>query len=155
MAYVPIAKLEKFTGEENNVQVWLNDMEKAITANGWNDNRVMQTIPYFLQDTANGETEAITTYLRCFHRTLCQIQAIQADYFTHICPMHPADLQATVTNARDFEAAELKTNHIQAINLVMNKLSELDSKLKQFSNFINQKLERYLANNQAIYQPPQ
>ncbi|KAG9292981.1 hypothetical protein G9A89_016343 [Geosiphon pyriformis] len=69
--------------------------------------------------------------------------------------MHPADLQAAVINARDFEAAELKANHAQAINLVINGSFELDSKLKQFSNSINQKLEEYLANNQAIYQPPQ
>ncbi|KAG9287932.1 hypothetical protein G9A89_017527 [Geosiphon pyriformis] len=50
--------------------------------------------------------------------------------------MHPADLQAVVTNARDFKAAELKANHVQAINLVMNESSEL-----------NQKLEGYLADN--------
>ncbi|KAG9289708.1 hypothetical protein G9A89_014443 [Geosiphon pyriformis] len=35
-------------------------------------------------------------------------------------------------NARDFKAAELEANHAQAINLVMNGSSELDSKLKQF-----------------------
>ncbi|KAG9288379.1 hypothetical protein G9A89_021410 [Geosiphon pyriformis] len=120
-----------------------------------------------------GDTEAVTTYLECFHRNLCQIQAIQDDYFTapqilnqfirglhsnlfqRVCPMHPVDLPTTVIHARDFEAAELKANHIQAVNLVMNGSSELDSKLKQFSNSINQKLEEYLANNCAIYQPPQ
>ncbi|KAG9298412.1 hypothetical protein G9A89_000411 [Geosiphon pyriformis] len=34
MAYAPIAKLNNFTGKEDNVQVWLNDIEKAITVNG-------------------------------------------------------------------------------------------------------------------------
>ncbi|KAG9295560.1 hypothetical protein G9A89_003863 [Geosiphon pyriformis] len=34
MAYAPIAKLEKFTSEENNAQVWLNNVEKAIATNG-------------------------------------------------------------------------------------------------------------------------
>ncbi|KAG9288978.1 hypothetical protein G9A89_015527 [Geosiphon pyriformis] len=47
------------------------------------------------------------------------------------------DLQATVTNARDFETAKLKANHIQAVNLVMNGSSELDSKLKQFNTLSN------------------
>ncbi|KAG9287479.1 hypothetical protein G9A89_023851 [Geosiphon pyriformis] len=37
MAYAPIAKLDNFMGEENNTQIWLNDVEKAIAANGWND----------------------------------------------------------------------------------------------------------------------
>ncbi|KAG9304599.1 hypothetical protein G9A89_020163 [Geosiphon pyriformis] len=53
MAYASITKIEKFTGKENDAQIWLNDIEKAITANGYNDNRALQTIPYFLQNTAN------------------------------------------------------------------------------------------------------
>ncbi|KAG9286954.1 hypothetical protein G9A89_001192 [Geosiphon pyriformis] len=124
MAYAPIAKLDNFTGEENNAQIWLNNIEKAIMANRWNNGRALQAIPYFLKDTANlwyqslaakpqifnefkteflryfsnnnsincltntfttikqGDTKAVTTYLERFHRNLCQIQAIQADYFT-------------------------------------------------------------------------
>ncbi|KAG9291662.1 hypothetical protein G9A89_022081 [Geosiphon pyriformis] len=198
MTYAPITKLDKFTGEKDNTQVWLNDVEKAITANGWNDARAMQTIPYFLKNTADswyqslvdkpqdfntfkleflryfsnnnsinrlantfttikqGETEAVTTYLGRFHRNLQQIQAIDANYFTasqilnqficglyssilqHVCPLHPATLQDAVTHARNFESAELETNHTHAVNLVMNKSFELDSKLKQFSDSINQ-----------------
>ncbi|KAG9290720.1 hypothetical protein G9A89_011683 [Geosiphon pyriformis] len=193
MVYALIAKLEKFTSKEDNAQVWLNNVEKAIAVNGWNDARAMQAIPYFLQNTANlwyqslinksqdfnafkikflryfsnnnsinklanifttikqGENEAVTTYLECFHRNLHQIQAIDPNYFTvaqilnqficglhssilqHVCPMHPINLQAAITNARDFEATELEANHVQAVNLVMNKLSKLDSKLKQFT----------------------
>ncbi|KAG9297977.1 hypothetical protein G9A89_018805 [Geosiphon pyriformis] len=105
------------------------------------------------------ETEAVTTYLECFHRNLHQIQAIQADYFTApqilnqfirdlcssilqcICPLHLADLQAAVTNAKDFEAAELEANHAQAINLIINELSELDSKLKQFKDILFDNME--------------
>ncbi|KAG9296431.1 hypothetical protein G9A89_015023 [Geosiphon pyriformis] len=47
--------------------------------------------------------------------------------------MHLADLQAAMINARDFEAAELEVNYVQAINLMMNESSKLDSKLKQFN----------------------
>ncbi|KAG9302755.1 hypothetical protein G9A89_009532 [Geosiphon pyriformis] len=53
MAYAPITKLDNFTGKENNAQVWLNDVKKAITANGWNDAQALQAIPYFLKNTAN------------------------------------------------------------------------------------------------------
>ncbi|KAG9293897.1 hypothetical protein G9A89_019235 [Geosiphon pyriformis] len=190
IAYAPIAKLNKFNSKEDDVQVWLNDMAKAITANNWDDARAMQAISYFLQNTTNawyqslaikpqnfngfkteflqyfsnnnsinklantfttirqGDTEAVTTYLGCFHRNLCQIQAIQADYFTvpqilnqfirglrssilqRVRLMHPVDLPITVTYIRDFEAAELEANHAQAVNLAMNGSSELDSKLK-------------------------
>ncbi|KAG9299400.1 hypothetical protein G9A89_014049 [Geosiphon pyriformis] len=34
IAYAFIAKLEKFTSKEDNIQVWLNNVEKAIAANG-------------------------------------------------------------------------------------------------------------------------
>ncbi|KAG9306262.1 hypothetical protein G9A89_016166 [Geosiphon pyriformis] len=202
MTYVPIAKLKKFIGKENNTQAWINDIVKAITANNWNDAKTMQVIPYFLKNTADSwyhslaqkpqnfnafkleflryfsdnnsinhlastfttikqeDTETVTTYLGHFHRNLHQIQAIQADYFTasifqQVHPIHPADFLTAMTHARDFEATELEANHIQAVNLVMNKSSDLDSKLKQFNDNINQKLEGYLANNCAIYQPPQ
>ncbi|KAG9297591.1 hypothetical protein G9A89_007666 [Geosiphon pyriformis] len=200
MAYTPIAKLDKFNGEKDNAQVWLNNVAKAITANNWDNAKVMKVISYFLQDTAdawyqsftiktqnfNGfkteflqyfsnnnsinklantftmirqrDTEAVTTYLGCFHRNLCQIQAIQADYFTvpqilnqFIRGLHNIDLPTAITYAKDFEAAELEANYAQAVNLAMNGSSELDSKLKQFSDSINQKLEEYLADNCTIY----
>ncbi|KAG9303712.1 hypothetical protein G9A89_018609 [Geosiphon pyriformis] len=206
MALTPIAKLEKFTGKEDNAQTWINDVTKAITANNWDDARTMQVISYFLKNTVNSwyyslaqkpqnfnafkieflryfsdnnsinclastfttlkqeDTETVTTYLECFHRNLRQIQAIQADYFTapqilnqfiRVHPIHLVDLSTVVTYARNFEAAELKANHAQTVNLVMNGSSNLNSKLKQFSDSINQKLERYLADNHPIYQPPQ
>ncbi|KAG9289632.1 hypothetical protein G9A89_014367 [Geosiphon pyriformis] len=83
------------------------------------------------------------------------IHGLYSSILQYICPLHPANLQVTVINARDFEATELEANHVQAVNLVMNKSSELDFKLKQFSDSINQKLEEYLADNQTIYQLPQ
>ncbi|KAG9304171.1 hypothetical protein G9A89_019733 [Geosiphon pyriformis] len=42
MTYTSIMKLNKFNGEEDDVQVWLNNVAKAITANNWDDTRVMQ-----------------------------------------------------------------------------------------------------------------
>ncbi|KAG9300353.1 hypothetical protein G9A89_009977 [Geosiphon pyriformis] len=192
MVYAPIAKLDNFTGKEDDTQIWLNNIEKAITANGWNDARAMQAIPYFLKDTTNsynnnsinrlvnvfttikqGETEAVTTYLGRFYRNLRQIQAINTNYFTapqilnqfirdlrssilqHVHPLHPGTLQDAVTHARDFKSAESETNHAQAVNLVMNRSSELDSKLKKFSESINKRLEGYLADNHIIYQSSQ
>ncbi|KAG9288353.1 hypothetical protein G9A89_021384 [Geosiphon pyriformis] len=53
ITYAPIAKLEKFTGNEDKAQTWINDIAKAIVANNWDDARAFQVIPYFLQDTAD------------------------------------------------------------------------------------------------------
>ncbi|KAG9288007.1 hypothetical protein G9A89_017602 [Geosiphon pyriformis] len=46
--------------------------------------------------------------------------------------MYSVDLPTVVTHVKNFEAAKLEANHAQAVNLVMNELSDLDSKLKQF-----------------------
>ncbi|KAG9294411.1 hypothetical protein G9A89_001916 [Geosiphon pyriformis] len=53
MAYAPITKLDNFTGKEDDAQIWLNDVEKAIAANGWNNARAIQAISYFFKDTAD------------------------------------------------------------------------------------------------------
>ncbi|KAG9285019.1 hypothetical protein G9A89_009829 [Geosiphon pyriformis] len=53
MAFALITKLEKFIGEEDDTQAWINNVTKAITANNWDNTRTIQVIPYFLKDTAN------------------------------------------------------------------------------------------------------
>ncbi|KAG9288095.1 hypothetical protein G9A89_017690 [Geosiphon pyriformis] len=163
MAYVPITKLDKFNGEKDNAQdtanAWYQSfIVKLQNFNGFKTeflwyfsnnnsiNKLANTFTMIRQE----DTEAVTTYLGHFHRNLCQIQAIQADYFTvpqilnqfikELCSsilqqvrlIHPVDLSTTVTYTRDFETAKLEANYAQAVNLAMNGSSELDSKLKQF-----------------------
>ncbi|KAG9288108.1 hypothetical protein G9A89_017703 [Geosiphon pyriformis] len=147
MAYVPIAKIEKFTGEEDNAQVWLNDEFKTAFLEYFSNNNSINRLANTFTTIKQGKTEAVTTYLGCFHSTL--------NFKPRVCLMHPQTFQIAITNARNFELAEFEASHVQAINLVMNRSSELDSKLKQFSDLINQKLEEYLADNCAIYQPLQ
>ncbi|KAG9301769.1 hypothetical protein G9A89_003316 [Geosiphon pyriformis] len=43
---------------------------------------------------------------------------LHSSILQHVCPIHSADFQAVVTNARDFKAAELEANYAQAINLL-------------------------------------
>ncbi|KAG9294910.1 hypothetical protein G9A89_003250 [Geosiphon pyriformis] len=147
MAYAPIAKLDNFTGKENDAQIWLNNVEKAIAANGWNDARSLVNKPQdfnafkaeFLRYFSNNnsinrlvnaftiikqeETEAI---LNQFIRGLC------SSILQHVWPLHPDTFQDAVTCTRDFESAKSEANHTQAINLVINGSSELDSKLEKF-----------------------
>ncbi|KAG9302022.1 hypothetical protein G9A89_021066 [Geosiphon pyriformis] len=54
MATAYIAKIPEFTGKDNNtsLQEWLNKVQKAEDANGWNAARMLKAIPYFLQGTA-------------------------------------------------------------------------------------------------------
>ncbi|KAG9293604.1 hypothetical protein G9A89_005607 [Geosiphon pyriformis] len=60
------------------------------------------------------------------------IRGLCSSILQHVRPLHLDTLQDAVTCARDFESAKSKTNHAQAVNLVINGSSELDSKLKKF-----------------------
>ncbi|KAG9284913.1 hypothetical protein G9A89_006291 [Geosiphon pyriformis] len=100
MAYAPIAK--------NVTDLWYHSLaQKPQTFNAFK----LEFLRYF--NNSNKETEAVTTYLRCFYRNLHQIQAIQADYFTalQILNQFIHGLCNAVTNAQDFETAKLKANH--------------------------------------------
>ncbi|KAG9286836.1 hypothetical protein G9A89_012386 [Geosiphon pyriformis] len=111
------------------------------------DNNSINCLASIFTTIKQGDTEVVITYLGHFYRNLSILQ--------QVCSMHPVDFPTTMTHVRDFEAAKLEASHVQAVNLVINGSSDLDSKLKQFSDNINQKLEGYLANNYVIYQPPQ
>ncbi|KAG9290070.1 hypothetical protein G9A89_010376 [Geosiphon pyriformis] len=155
MAYAPITKLDNFTGKENDAQIWLNDIEKAIAANGWNDDTAnlwyqslvnkpqdfnafkAEFLRYFSNNNSinhlvntfttikQGETETI---LNQFIRGLC------SSILQHVRPLHPGMLQDAVTCTRNFEFAKSEANHAQAVNLVMNGSSKLDSKLENLHN---------------------
>ncbi|KAG9300756.1 hypothetical protein G9A89_023554 [Geosiphon pyriformis] len=135
MAYAPITKLDNFTDTTNSWYQSLVNKPQDFNAfkveflryfsNNNSINRLVNTFTTIKQ----GETEAVTTYLECFHRNLRQIQAIDDDYFTapqilnqfihglcssilqHIYLLHPGMLQNTVTHAKDFESAESEANH--------------------------------------------
>ncbi|KAG9290700.1 hypothetical protein G9A89_011663 [Geosiphon pyriformis] len=120
MAYTPIVKLDNFTSKEDDAQVWLNDslINKPQDFNAFK----VEFLRYFSNN--NSINRLVNTFTTMKQR--------KTD---------------AVTRTRDFESAEFEANHAQAVNLVMNKSSELDSKLKQFSDLINQKLKGYLADN--------
>ncbi|KAG9284385.1 hypothetical protein G9A89_023642 [Geosiphon pyriformis] len=124
------------TTTTNNIctNLWLNDVVKAITANNWDNARAMQAIPYFLQDITDAWYQSLAIKPQNFNEFKTKFLS---SILQHVRPMHPQTLQNTVTNVQDFEAAELEANHAQAINLVMNESSELDSKLKQFTDILN------------------
>ncbi|KAG9306325.1 hypothetical protein G9A89_018208 [Geosiphon pyriformis] len=178
IVYAPIAKLDNFTGEEDDAQSLVNKPQdfnafKAEFLRYFSNNNSINYLVNTFTTMKQGETEAVTTYLGRFHRNLRQIQAIDDNYFTapqifnqfihglcssilqHVHPLYSGTLQDAVTHARDFESTESETNHAQAVNLVMNGSSELDSKLEKFSESINKRLKKYLADNHTIYQSPQ
>ncbi|KAG9287999.1 hypothetical protein G9A89_017594 [Geosiphon pyriformis] len=109
-----IARLTDFSGEEEetDVHTWLRKAQKAIQANNWNDQRAIQTLPFFLKGTADSwyqsletkptsfaefknalleyfsdpnaqnTSETVTQYLAQFNRIRRQIEVIEQGYYT-------------------------------------------------------------------------
>ncbi|KAG9305324.1 hypothetical protein G9A89_007819 [Geosiphon pyriformis] len=154
MAYQDITKLEKFFGEEDNAYSWIVDAEKAITTNSWNDNRTVQALPFFLIRTANSWyqslaekptsfTEFKLAFLQyfCIKRdyTMAQvlnqfIKGLQSSILRSVRPYHLTSLQDAITLAHDFESAEQEANHTQAVNLAINRTSDIDAKITQLTD---------------------
>ncbi|KAG9298563.1 hypothetical protein G9A89_018922 [Geosiphon pyriformis] len=175
MAYLNIAKLEKFSGEKDNAYSWIADAEKAITANGWNDNRTVQALPFFLIGTANlwyqsltEKPTSFTEFKLAFLQYFCDpnmLIRLQNQFSIIKQKDHEAlskettilrrNLQDTVTLARNFESVEQKANHTQAVNLAINRTSDINAKITQLSKKLTQKIEGFLARTTETYQPPQ
>ncbi|KAG9294998.1 hypothetical protein G9A89_017792 [Geosiphon pyriformis] len=163
MAYTPIAKLDNFTSKEDDTQdttnLWYQSLInkpqdfnvfKVEFLRYFSNNNSINCLVNIFTTIKQEETEAVTTYLGCFHQNLHQIQAINTNYFTapqilnqfiyglhsnilqHVCSLHPGTLQDAITCARDFESTKSEANHTQAVNLVINRSSELNSKLEKF-----------------------
>ncbi|KAG9287276.1 hypothetical protein G9A89_008906 [Geosiphon pyriformis] len=176
MVYVPIAKLDNFTSKEDNMQLWLNDIEKAITVNGWNDTQVLQAIPYFLRDTTDAWYQSLAVKSQTFNdfktefiRYFSNNNSINklANLFTTI---KQEDTEVVTTYLECFhrnlyQIQAIQTDYFTAPQIlnqfIRNLHIDLPTAVTHARNFeaanesINQKLEEYLANNRAIYQTPQ
>ncbi|KAG9298012.1 hypothetical protein G9A89_018840 [Geosiphon pyriformis] len=110
-----ITKLEKFSEEEDNVYLWIAEAKKAITANNWDDDRAIQALDY------NTTVQVLNQF----------IKGLWSSILRSIRPRHLTNLQDAVTLTHDFESAEQEANHTQAINLAINKTSDIDAKITQ------------------------
>ncbi|KAG9300717.1 hypothetical protein G9A89_023515 [Geosiphon pyriformis] len=132
MAYQNIAKLEKFSGKEDNAYSWIADAKKVITANAI-------------------ERDYYTTV-----QVLNQfIKGLWSSILRSVRPCHLTSLQDTIALACDFESVEQKANHTQAINLAINGTFDIDAKITQLSGKLTQKIEGFLAGTTETYQPSQ
>ncbi|KAG9288289.1 hypothetical protein G9A89_021320 [Geosiphon pyriformis] len=161
---------------KDNAYSWIADAKKAITANGWNNDCTVQTLPFFLTETANSWYQSLaekpTSFIE-FKLAFLQYFSIEKNYYTtaqvlnqfikelwssilrSVRPRHPISLQDAITLTRDFESAKQEVNHIQAINLAINGTSDIDAKITQLSEKLTQKIERFLAGTTGTYQSPQ
>ncbi|KAG9301340.1 hypothetical protein G9A89_018012 [Geosiphon pyriformis] len=68
---------------------------------------------------------------------------------------HLTSLQDAIAFARDFKSTEQEVNYTQAINLAINRTSDINTKITQLSKKLTQKIEEFLAGTTGTYQPPQ
>ncbi|KAG9289680.1 hypothetical protein G9A89_014415 [Geosiphon pyriformis] len=82
MAIAYIAKIPEFIDKDNNTssQEWLDKVQKAGDANGWNTARMLKTIPYFLQGTTE-EYKSVITYLEKFNKLLRRIHQLETNKY--------------------------------------------------------------------------
>ncbi|KAG9294755.1 hypothetical protein G9A89_008234 [Geosiphon pyriformis] len=102
--------------------------------------------------------EVVTTYFGQFNQILHQILAIKRDYYTAVQVLNQfiKGLQSnTITLTCNFEFAEQEASHTQAVNLAINKTSDINAKITQLSEKLTQKIEEFLAGTTGTYQPPQ
>ncbi|KAG9288315.1 hypothetical protein G9A89_021346 [Geosiphon pyriformis] len=68
MATPYIVRLTDFSREEEetDMHTWLREAQKAIQTNNWNDQRAIQTLPFFLKGTADFFTEFKNALLKYF-----------------------------------------------------------------------------------------
>ncbi|KAG9305315.1 hypothetical protein G9A89_007810 [Geosiphon pyriformis] len=180
-----IARLTDFSGEEEetDVHTWLREAQKAIQANNWNDQRAIQTLPFFLKGTNKFNTikqntgKTVTQYLAQFNRICHQIEAIEQEYYTdpqvlnqfirelkssilgRVRPAHLNSLPEAITLARALESAKKEANHSQMVNMVMeeNKTETLEKRVTRLGEELSKKIGSYLIPDprKNTYQPPQ
>ncbi|KAG9289635.1 hypothetical protein G9A89_014370 [Geosiphon pyriformis] len=171
-----IARLTDFSREEEetDMHTWLREAQKAIQANNWNDQRAIQTLLFFLKDTADSWYQSLETkptsfaefknaLLKYFNNPNA-IEAIEQGYYTdpqvlnqfikglkssilgRVRPAHSNSLPEAVMLARALELAEKEANHSQMVNMVMekNKTETLKKRVTQLGEELSNKIESYL-----------
>ncbi|KAG9295796.1 hypothetical protein G9A89_009025 [Geosiphon pyriformis] len=183
MATAYIAKISKFMGENNDTssQEWLNKVQKAGDANGWNAARMLKAIPYFLQKTAgewfenlekpfenwqafkNAFLQQFTdnntsiTLRNCFHNIKQEtfetfIAELKDKLIKKVCPHASTDLAIAIRHAKNYEITIEEANHIKLVNLA---IGETSSAAKEKIDQLTKKVESYFTNQQQPqkYQP--
>ncbi|KAG9298327.1 hypothetical protein G9A89_002815 [Geosiphon pyriformis] len=154
MATAYIAKIPEFTGKDNDTspQEWLDKVQKAEDANGWNAARMLKAIPYFLQGTAGEWFENLEepfenwqafkdaflqqftnnntsiTLRNRFHNIKQEtfetfIAGLKNKLIKKVCPHAPADLATAIRHAKNYKMAMKEANHTKLVNLAIGKTS--------------------------------
>ncbi|KAG9292792.1 hypothetical protein G9A89_006353 [Geosiphon pyriformis] len=131
MAYQDITKLEKFSGEKDNAYSWIVDAEKAITANGWNDNHTVQALPFFLTKTANSWYQSLAEKPISF--TEFKLAFLQ--YFCDPNMLIRLQNQFSIIKQKDHEAV---TTYLGRFNQILHQILAIERNYYTMVQVLNQ-----------------
>ncbi|KAG9303262.1 hypothetical protein G9A89_013588 [Geosiphon pyriformis] len=128
MAYRDIAKLEKFSGEEDNAYFWIADTEKAITAN-------IQALPFFLTGTTNSWYQSLTEKPTSF--TEFKLAFLQ--YFCDSNTLIRLQNQFSIIKQKDHKAV---TTYLRRFNQILHQILVIERNyytvVQVFNQFIKE-----------------
>ncbi|KAG9297216.1 hypothetical protein G9A89_019497 [Geosiphon pyriformis] len=156
-----IARLTDFSEEEEetDMHTWLREAQKAIQANNWNNQRAIQTLPFFLKGTADSWYQSLETKPISFTKFKnALLEELKSSILGRVRPAHPNFLPEAVMLTRALELAEKEANHSQMVNMVMeeNKTEKLEKRVTRLGEELSKKIESYLIPDprKNTYQPP-
>ncbi|KAG9290053.1 hypothetical protein G9A89_010359 [Geosiphon pyriformis] len=131
MAYLPITKLNNFTSEEDNAQAWLNDIEKVIAANRWNDTRAMQAIPYFLKDTANSWYQSLINKPQNFN-------AFKVEFLRYFSNNNSINRLVNIFTTMKQEETKAVITYLGCFHRNLHQIQAIDTNYFTVSQILNQ-----------------
>ncbi|KAG9290485.1 hypothetical protein G9A89_002460 [Geosiphon pyriformis] len=131
MAYQDITKLEKFSGEEDNAYSWIVDAEKAITANGWNNDHTIQALLFFLTGTADLWYQSLAKKPTSFTK----FKLIFLQYFCDPNMLIQLQNQFSIIKQKDYEAV---TTYFGRFNQILCQILAIKRDYYTVAQVLNQ-----------------
>ncbi|KAG9286128.1 hypothetical protein G9A89_010142 [Geosiphon pyriformis] len=128
-----IARLTDFSGEEEEMDVytWLREAQKAIQANNWNDQRAIQTLPFFLKGTADSWYQSLETKPTSF----AEFKNALLEYFSD--PNAVIQLQNKFNTIKQ-NTGETVTQYLARFNRICRQIEAIEQEYYTDPQVLNQ-----------------
>ncbi|KAG9286363.1 hypothetical protein G9A89_014529 [Geosiphon pyriformis] len=128
-----IIRLTDFSGEEEetDMHTWLREAQKAIQANNWNNQRAIQTLPFFLKGTADSWYQNLETKPTSF----AEFKNALLEYFSN--PNAIIQLQNKFNTIKQ-NTSETVTQYLALFNRIRRQIEVIEQGYYTDSQVLNQ-----------------
>ncbi|KAG9286492.1 hypothetical protein G9A89_014658 [Geosiphon pyriformis] len=132
-----IVRLTDFSGEEKetDMHTWFREAQKAIQANNWNDQRAIQTLPFFLKGTADLWYQSLETKPMSF----AEFKNALLEYFSD--PNAIIQLQNKFNTIKQ-NTGETVTQYLARFNRIHRQIEAIEQGYYTDSQVLNQFIRR-------------